>query len=243
MQAENKVPTPHINAKVGDFAKTVLMPGDPLRAKYVAENFLENVREVTSVRNMLGYTGTYQGKEVSVMGSGMGMPSISIYAYELFSFYGVENIMRIGSAGGLQDFINVGDVIIGMGASTDSNVNRHRFLGADFAAIADYHLLETAVKVSRENSIPVQIGNIMSADLFYDPRGLDVFKNYQKMGILGVEMEAAALYGVAAELGKKALCLLTVSDNVFSGESLSSEARQTGFTQMMKLALGTAVTV
>ncbi|WGK70448.1 purine-nucleoside phosphorylase [Candidatus Haliotispira prima] len=237
------VPTPHIDALQGDFAPTVLMPGDPLRAKFVAENFLEDVRQVTGVRNMLGFTGTYRGKSLSVMGSGMGMPSISIYAHELFSLYGVESIMRIGSTGGLQDRVQMNDVIIAMGASTCSNVNRHRFMGGDFAAIADYCLLETSVQKARELGIRHHVGNIVSGDLFYDPRGMELFRQYRKMNILGVEMEAAALYGVAAELGKRALCLLTVSDHIFTGESLDSEARQNSFTDMIKLSLETAIAV
>ena len=241
--AETRVPTPHIQARLGDFAETVLMPGDPLRAKYIAENYLENVEQITAVRNMLGFTGTYQGRRVSTMGSGMGIPSFSIYAYELYAFYGVENIIRIGSAGGLQDDIQLGDVIVAMGASTDSNVNRKRFMDYDFAAIANYHLLEIAVDKGRELKIPLHIGNVISADLFYDPRGTDLLEQYRKMQILGVEMEGAALYGLAAELGKKALCLLSVSDHVFSGESMSSEARQNSFTDMMELSLQTAIAI
>ena len=239
----NQIPTPHIQAQKGDFAPTVLMPGDPLRAKYIADNFLQEARQVTGVRNVLGFTGLYRNQSVSVMASGMGIPSISIYAYELFAFYGVENIMRIGSAGSLQDEVKVKDVIIAMGASTDSNVNRHRFLGHDFAAIADYHLLETAVNKARELDIPIHIGNVLSGDLFYDPCAKAAHEQYRKMKILAAEMEGAALYGVAAELGKKALCLLTASDHIFTGESMSSEERQNSLTVMMKLALETAVSL
>ena len=237
----NSTPTPHIQAKPGDFAATVLMPGDPLRAKFVAENFFEDVRQVNGVRNMLGFTGTYNGIELSVMGSGMGIPSISIYAHELFAFYGVENIVRIGSAGGLQSHVSLRDIVIAMGASTNSAVNRHRFMGQDFAAIADYHLLETAVQTARKLKISTHIGNVFSTDMFYDPQASEVFAQYRKMNILGIEMEAAALYGIAAQLGKKALCLLTISDHIISGESLNSEERQNSFLTMMKLALNSAV--
>ena len=241
MENSASIPTPHIQAKHDDFAATVLMPGDPLRAKFVAENFLENARQVSGIRNMLGFTGKYKGKEISVMGSGMGIPSISIYAHELFAFYDVENIVRIGSAGGLQSHVSLRDIVIAMGASTNSAVNRHRFMGQDFAAIADYHLLETAVQTARELQIPTHIGNVFSTDLFYDPQGSEVFEQYRKMNILGIEMEAAALYSIAAQLGKKALCLLTISDHIISGESLNSEERQSSFLAMIKLALKSAI--
>ncbi len=234
------IPTPHINAGQGDFAPTVLMPGDPLRAQWIAENFLDAATQVNKVRNIFGYTGRYRGKRVSVMASGMGVPSISIYAQELFQFYGVKNIVRIGSAGALQQNIQIKDLLISMGASTDSQVNRKRFRGHDFAAIADFHLLETAVAQAREQQIQVRVGNTLTADLFYDPQGAEAFAQYQKMGILAVEMEAAGLYGVAAELGKQALCILTVSDHICTGECMSSEERQLGFEQMSRLALESA---
>lgn len=228
--------TPHINAQAGDFAETVLMPGDPLRAKMLADTYLSDVRQVTGVRNMLGFTGTYNGQRISVMGSGMGIPSISIYAHELFSQYGVERIVRVGSCGGLHDHVKVRDVVIAAGASTDSVVNRKRLGGFDFAAIADYRLLESVVKTADARQQSVHIGNVFSADLFYEPDA-NQFKTLVKMGILAVEMEAAGLYGVAAELGKKALTVLTVSDHIFTGEQLTAEERQKEFHDMLRLTL------
>lgn len=230
------IPTPHIGAKEGDFAKTVLMPGDPLRAKYIAETYLENPRLVTSVRNMLGYTGTYKGKEISVMGSGMGMPSIGIYSYELFNFYGVENIVRIGSAGGYSDELQLMDVVIGMGACTNSNYAAQYGLPGTFAPIADYGLMQKAIEAAKEQGTRVVVGNILSSDPFYnaDTAAADKWK---AMGVLAVEMEAAALYMNAAKAGKKALCLLTISDHIYTGEELSSEDRQIGFGKMMEIAL------
>lgn len=229
-------PTPHINAKEGDFAKTVLMPGDPLRAKYIAETYLENPRLVTSVRNMFGYTGTYKGKEISVMGSGMGMPSIGIYSYELFNFYGVENIIRIGSAGAYSDKLKVMDIVIGMGACTNSNYAHQFNLKGSFAPIADYELMQKAINIANEKGTHVVVGNILSSDPFYDadPTARDRWK---EMGVLCVEMEAAALYMNAARAGKKALCILTISDHLYTGEALSAEERQVNFAQMMEIAL------
>ncbi len=229
-------PTPHINAKQGDFAKTVLMPGDPLRAKYIAETYLENPRLVTSVRNMFGYTGTYKGKEISVMGSGMGMPSIGIYSYELFNFYGVENIIRIGSAGAYSDKLKVMDIVIGMGACTNSNYVHQYNLKGSFAPIADYELMQKAINIANEKGTHVVVGNILSSDPFYDadPTARDRWK---EMGVLCVEMEAAALYMNAAKAGKKALCILTISDHLYTGEALSAEERQVNFAQMMEIAL------
>ena len=228
--------TPHINAEAGAFAKTVLCPGDPLRAKFIAETFLENVKQVTDVRNMFGFTGTYKGKEVSVMGSGMGIPSCSIYATELITEYGVENIIRVGTCGAVSPDVKVLDVIIGMGASTDSAVNRTRFKGYDFAAIADYSLLRKAVESAEAKEISVKVGNIYSADLFYTPEP-DMFDLMEKYNILGVDMEAAGLYGVAAEFGAKALTILTVSDHIRTGEKTSAEERQTSFKEMILVAL------
>ncbi len=230
------IPTPHINAKEGDFAKTVLMPGDPLRAKYIAETYLENPRLVTSVRNILGYTGTYKGKEISVMGSGMGMPSIGIYSYELFNFYGVENIIRIGSAGGFSDELKLMDIVIGMGACTNSNYASQYGLPGTFAPIADYGLMQKAIEAAKEQGTRVVIGNVLSSDPFYnaDETANDKWKS---MGVLAVEMEAAALYMNAAKAGKKALCLFTISDHLYTGEELSSEERQVGFGKMMEIAL------
>ncbi|SEL11005.1 purine-nucleoside phosphorylase [Colwellia chukchiensis] len=228
--------TAHIEANANDFAKTVLMPGDPLRAKYIADNFLDNVKCVTRVRNMFGYTGTYKGKEVSVMGSGMGIPSISIYATELYKDYGVENIIRIGSCGAVRDDIKVRDIIIGMSASTDSNVNRSRLNGYDFAATADFSLLHKVVTTAEKTGKKIRVGNIFTADLFYTPQP-EMFALMEKYGILAVEMEAAGLYGVAAEYGKKALTVLTVSDHIKTGEQTTADERETTFKDMMELTL------
>ena len=212
------------------------MPGDPLRAKYIAETYLENPRLVTSVRNMLGYTGTYKGKEISVMGGGMGMPSVGIYTYELFNFYGVDNIIRIGSAGALSDKLKLKDVVIGMGACTDSNYAAQYGLPGTFAPIADYGLLRRAVEVAEKQGTNVVVGNVLSSDAFYNANknANDLWKS---MGVLAVEMEAAALYMNAAKAGKNALCILSISDHIYSGEELSAEERQVGFGKMMEIAL------
>ena len=229
-------PTPHNGAVAGDIAKTVLMPGDPLRAKYIADHYLDDVRCVNEVRNMLAFTGTYQGNPVTVMGGGMGMPSIGIYSYELFEFYGVESIIRVGSAGGVAEGIKVKDVIAGMGACTDSNYAAQYDLPGTFAPIASWNLLRRAVEAGHAQGVDVKVGNVLSSDHFYldDP---DSTRRWQKMGVLAVEMEAAALYMNAARAGKQALCLLTVSDLPLTGEGLSAEERQTGFHQMMEIAL------
>ncbi|GAA0557526.1 MULTISPECIES: purine-nucleoside phosphorylase [Rheinheimera] len=229
--------TPHINAPAGAFAETVLMPGDPLRAKHIAETFLTDAVCVNTVRNMFGYTGTYNGKPVSVLGSGMGVPSMSIYATELVKFYGVKNIIRIGSCGGLPLSVKVRDVVIGMGASTDSGVNRNRLAGMDFAAIASFNLLEKAVAAARAKDIDVKVGNVFTSDLFYNPSET-LFDTLEKYGVLAVEMEAAGLYGVAAEYGINALAIFTVSDHIRTGEALSAELRQTSFNEMVEVALG-----
>jgi len=229
--------TPHINAPAGAFAETVLMPGDPLRAKHIAETFLTDAVCVNTVRNMFGYTGTYNGKPVSVLGSGMGVPSMSIYATELVKFYGVKNIIRIGSCGGLPLSVKVRDVVIGMGASTDSNVNRNRLAGMDFAAMASFNLLEKAVAAARAKNIDVKVGNVFTSDLFYNPSET-LFDTLEKYGVLAVEMEAAGLYGVAAEYGINALAIFTVSDHIRTGEALSAELRQTSFNEMVEVALG-----
>ena len=230
------IPTPHISAKKGDFAKTVLMPGDPLRAKFIAETYLENPRLVTSVRNMLGYTGTYKGKEISVMGGGMGMPSMGIYSYELFHFYDVDQIIRIGSAGAMQDDLNVMDIVIGMGACTDSDYVRQYNLPGHYAPIADYGLMKRAIEVAEAQGTKYVVGNVLSSDVFYnaDPT---VSKRWKDMGVLCVEMEAAALYMNAVPAKKKALCILTISDHLFKDAALSSEERQVGFGKMMEIAL------
>lgn len=228
--------TPHNGAEKGDIAKTVLMPGDPLRAKYIADTYLKDVKCFNTVRNMFGYTGTYEGKEVSVMGSGMGMPSIGIYSFELYHFYDVDQIIRIGSAGGISDKVKVRDLVIGMGASTNSNFVSQYKLPGTFAPIADFGLLRKAVEIAEEKNIPVAVGNILSSDTFYtdDETANDQWK---KMQILCVEMEAAALYMNAARAGKKALCMLTISDHLYTGEALSAEERQTSFHEMMEVAL------
>ncbi len=233
-------PTPHIEAKEGDFAKTVLMPGDPLRAKFIAETYLENVKCVNQVRGMLAFTGTYKGKEISVMGSGMGMPSIGIYSYELFNFYGVDNIIRIGSAGAIQDDIKLMDVVIGMGASMVSDYVAQFGCPGHLAPLADYHLLSTAVESAKDLGTEVKVGNILSEDAFYNdrPNSKDAFK---KMGVLAVEMESGALYLNAARAGKHALCILTISDHIYRPEELTSEERQLGFGKMIEIALETAI--
>ena len=228
--------TAHINANDNDFAKTVFMPGDPLRAKYIADTFLQDAKQVTDVRGMLGFTGSYKGKPVSVMGHGMGIPSICIYATELFKEYGVEEIIRVGSCGAVSDEINLRDVLIGMGACTDSNSNRMRFGGYDYAAIADYGLLERAVNSARALNVDAKVGNLFSADLFYTPDP-DMFDIMEKYNVYGIEMEAAGLYAVAAEFGKKALAICTVSDHIRRGEHLTSEERQTSFDEMINIAL------
>ena len=227
------IPTAHNSAKAGDFAKTVLMPGDPLRAKYIAETYLENPRQVNAVRNMFGYTGTYKGKEISVMGGGMGMPSIGIYSYELFNFYDVDQVIRIGSAGAFQDNIKLMDVVIGMGACTDSNYAYQYGLPGTFAPIADYELLNRAVETAKRQGTNVVVGNVLSSDVFYNAMS-NVNDLWRDMGVLAVEMEAAALYMNAAKAGKKALCMLTISDHLYTGESLSAEDRQLGFGKMME---------
>lgn len=230
------VPTPHNNAALGEIAKTVLMPGDPLRAKFIADEYLEDVVCFNTVRNMLGFTGFYQGKRISVMGGGMGIPSIGIYSYELYEFYQVDTILRIGSAGGISDSVKVWDVIIGMGASTNSNYVSQYKLPGTFAPIADFNLAKRAVELAETKNISVVVGNILSSDTFYteDTTANDMWK---KMGILAVEMEAAGLYMNAARAGKKALCMLTISDHLYTKESLSAEERQTSFREMIELAL------
>lgn len=238
--------TPHINAKNGDFAKTVLMPGDPLRAKFIAENFLENAILVNNVRGIQGYTGTYKGVPISVMASGMGMPSIGIYSYELFSFFGVENIIRVGSAGALKENIKVRDIVIGMGACTNSSYVDQYSLPGVFAPIASYKILKTCVDVAENMGCCFHVGNLLSSDTFYSdlstlPKEFDPNILWAKMGVMAVEMEAAALYMNAARLNKNALAICTISDHIITGEATTSEERQSTFTEMMKLALETAI--
>lgn len=228
--------TPHIEAQSGDFAKTCLLPGDPLRAEYIAETFLSNVRKINSVRNMFAFTGDFQGTPISVMGSGMGIPSISIYAKELITEYGVQNLIRVGSCGAVSPNVKVRDVLIGMGACTDSTVNRQRFQGHDYAAIASYPLLKALNDAADALDIPVTNGNMFSADLFYTPNP-SMFDTMEKMNILGIEMEAAGLYGIATEYGANAAAICTVSDHIRTGEATTSEERQTSFEEMMRIAL------
>ena len=228
--------TPHNEALEGQIAGTVLMPGDPLRAKFIAENFLEDVTCFNSVRNMLGFTGTYKGKKISVMGSGMGMPSIGIYSYELFSMYGVDTIIRIGSAGGISDGVKVRDIVIGMGSSTNSNYAAQYKLPGTFAPLADFSLVRRAVETAEKENIHVVVGNVLSSDTFYTDSASDN-DLWKKMNVLCVEMESAALYMNAARLGKKALGIFTISDHLYTGESLSAKERQDSFTDMMKIAL------
>ncbi len=234
-------PTPHIKATPADFAETVLMPGDPLRAKFVAENFLTDARLVNNVRGIQGYTGTYKGTPVSVMASGMGMPSIGIYSYELYNFFGVESIIRIGSAGGLADDVRLRDVLIGMGACTNSSYQDQYRLNGNFAPIASFSLVRRAVAEAEALGVRYKVGNLLSSDVFYhaDPQFND---GWYKMGVLGVEMEAAALYMNAAAAGKNALAICTVSDHILRGEALDADARQNTFTDMMTIALNVAVT-
>ena len=239
-------PTPHISAKPGDFGKTVLMPGDPLRSRFIAENFLENPVLVNNIRGVQGYTGYYKGVKVSVMASGMGMPAIGIYSHELYNGYGVENIIRVGSAGSIQEHIDLYDIVIGQGACTDSNFAAQFHLPGTFAPIADFDLLCAAVESAKENGAKYHVGNINSSDVFYGdhegvPEGLDSVYALKKMGVMALEMEAAALYMNAARYGKRALCICTISDHVLKGVETSSDERQTAFTQMMKIALETAV--
>lgn len=230
--------TKHMNAAPGDFAPTVLMPGDPLRAQYIADNWLDGVRRVTDVRNMWGFTGTYRDMPVSVMAHGMGIPSASIYCTELVTEYGVKRLVRVGSCGTTHPDVKLRDVLIAMGASTDSNVNRMRFGGFDFAPLATFSLVANAVRAAEANNVRYHVGNIFSADLFYTPQP-EMFEVMAKYNILGVEMEAAGIYPIAAEHGVEALAVCTVSDDIVSGAALSSEERQTTFDEMITVALET----
>lgn len=241
-------PTPHIKAEMGDFAKTVLMPGDPLRSEFIAKNFLEDAVLVNNVRGIQGYTGKYKGVSVSVMASGMGMPSIGIYSYELYNAFGVENIIRIGSAGAMNTDVKIRDIVIGMGACTDSAYVGQYGLSGAFAPICSYKLLRNTVECAEEKGLNFHIGNILSTDRFYGdeadiPADQRSAARWAKMGVLAVEMEAAALYMNAARAGKNALAICTVSDHLITGETTSSDERQSSFTEMMELALGVAVRV
>lgn len=232
--------TPHIAAEKGAFAETVLLPGDPLRAKFVAENYLQDVQCVNEVRNMLGFTGLFKGERISVMGGGMGIPSASIYATELYQFYDVQNIIRVGSCGSIHPDVNLGDLVVAMGASTDSSVNRLRFLGHDFAAIADYGLLRRWVETAEARDAGVTVGNVFSTDTFYH---LDntIYDVATRLKIVVVEMEAAGLYRIAAEQGRQALCVLTVSDHIIKNEQLSAEERETSLGEMMEITLNSLI--
>lgn len=229
------IPTPHNTAKAGDFAKTVLMPGDPLRSRFIAENFLTDVVLVNNVRGINGYTGFYNGKKVSVMASGMGMPSIGIYSFELFNYYGVDNIIRVGSAGAISPNLKIRDIVIGTGACTNSNFGSQFKLPGTYAPIASYDLVEKAVAAARKMGINPVMGNLYSSDTFYDDSNTLIA--WQKMGVLAIEMESAALYMTAARSGKNALCICTISDCPFTGDSCTAEERQNSFTEMMKIAL------
>ncbi len=228
--------TAHNQAKKGQIAETVLLPGDPLRAKFIAENFLEDVVEFNSVRNMLGYTGKYKGKEVSVMGTGMGMPSMGIYSYELIHFYGVKNLIRVGSCGSYQEDVKIHDIILAQGACTNSNFASQYELPGTFSAIASFELLEKAKKIADDKNYKVRVGNILSSDIFYNDHP-EVWKKWADIGVLGVEMEAYALYANAAKAGVNALTILTVSDSLVSQEATTPKERETTFTKMMEIAL------
>jgi purine-nucleoside phosphorylase len=230
------MPTPHISAEKGDFAPSILLPGDPLRAKHIAANFLDDAKLVNEVRNMLGYTGIYEGIPVSVMGTGMGIPSASIYATELITEYGVERLIRVGSCGGILSSVELRDIVLAIGAATDSGVNRVRYGGYDFSATADFGLLRAAADAAESRGIAVKVGNVHSADLFYNPDP-EAFDRMEAMGVLAVEMEAAGLYGVAAEKGGRALTIATVSDHVRTGASTTSEEREQTFDEMVVIAL------
>jgi len=228
----------HIGAEKGDIADSVLMPGDPLRAKFIADNYLEDTVQYNTVRGMYGFTGSYKGKKISVQGSGMGIPSISIYATELIEIYGVKKLIRVGSAGTIQKKVNLRDIVIAMSASTDASFNKLRFSGMDYAATADYDLLEKAVTMAKQQKCTYHVGKILSSDIFYADNP-DSWKIWADFGVIAVEMEAAALYTIAAKFGVQALTLLTISDSMIDGGSSSSEDREKTFTDMMEIALNT----
>lgn len=235
--------TPHIAAEPGDLAPIVLLPGDPLRARWIAETSLDDVRQVTAVRNMLGFTGTFEGAPVSVMGTGMGMPSMCIYATELVTVFGCTDLIRVGSCGAIQADLELGDLVVALGACTDSAINRQRFSGWDFAAVADYSLLRRVVDVAEHTGAPVRVGNVLSSDLFYPPHGVLPHEHYAAataMGVLAVEMEAAGLYGVAAQHGARAVALCTVSDQLVHGRHLDTAEREQGLASMVGVAVAAA---
>lgn len=232
----------HIGAKAGDIAETVLLPGDPKRAKWIAENYLENPFCYTDIRGMLGFTGTYKGKKVSIQGTGMGIPSISIYITELMKDYGVKNLIRVGSAGSYQKDVKVRDVIIAMSTSTDSNINNRRFNGANFSPTANFELFLTALKVAEEKNIKIKAGNVLTSDEFYNDNS-DYYKKWADFGVLAVEMETAGLYTLAAKYKTRALSILTISDSLVSPEITSAEEREKTFSEMIELALETAIRI
>lgn len=233
------MPTPHISAESGDFAPSILLPGDPLRAKYIAETFLEDVHCYNEIRNMLGFTGTYKGERISVQGTGMGVPSISIYVNELMQEYNVQNLIRVGSCGAIQKDVKVRDVILAMSASTDSQMNRLTFGGVDYAPTADFHLLLKAYEAGKQKGLELKVGNVFTADMFYNDNA--EHEKWARYQILAVEMETAALYTLAAKFGRKALSILTVSDHIVTGEATTAEERQTTFNEMIEVALEAAI--
>ena len=235
--SEMNVPTPHISAKLGEIAETILLPGDPLRAKYIADNFLTDVQQFNTTRNMFGYTGYYNGKRISVMGTGMGCPSMGIYSYELIHFYGCKNLIRIGTAGAMQEHVKVRDIVIGMGTCTTSNYVKQFRLPGDYSCICSFDLLRKAVEKAEEKGMQYHVGNILCSDMFYTPQLPPVGTSWAEMGVLAVEMESAALYSNAAYAGVNALCILTISDSLVTGEATTAEERQTTFTKMMEIAL------
>lgn len=235
--SESKIPTPHIGAKEGEIAETILLPGDPLRAKYIAENFMTDVTQFNATRNMLGFTGYYKGKRVSAMGTGMGCPSIGIYSYELIHFYGCKNLIRVGTAGALRPEIKVRDLVFGMGACTTSNYVKQFRMPGDYSCICSYELLRKGVEAAEARGLSYHVGNILSSDMFYNPDLPQTGTSWDRMGVLAVEMEAAALYSNAAYGGANALCILTVSDSLVTGEVTTAEERQNTFTNMMEVAL------
>lgn len=235
--SEKKIPTPHIGAQAGEIAETILLPGDPLRAKYIADNFLTDVKQFNATRNMFGYTGYYKGKRVSVMGTGMGCPSMGIYSYELIHFYGCRNLIRVGTAGAMRPEVKVRDIVFGMGACTTSNYVKQFSLPGDYSCICSYELLRKAVAAAEEKGMNYHVGNILSSDMFYNPEKPPVGVSWDQMGVLAVEMESAALYSNAAYAGVNALCILTISDSMITGEVTTAEERQNTFTSMMEIAL------
>ncbi len=235
--SESKIPTPHIGAGKGEIAQTILLPGDPLRAKYIADNFLTDVTQFNATRNMLGFTGQYKGRPVSVMGTGMGCPSMGIYSYELIHFYGCKNLIRIGTAGAMRPEVKVRDIVFGMGACTTSNYVKQFRLPGDYSCVCSYELLSKAVKAAEDRGLSYHVGNILSSDMFYDPDIPAVGTSWDRMGVLAVEMESAALYSNAAYGGANALCILTISDSLITGEATTAQERQTSFTSMMEVAL------